>query len=135
MEVGDNFLERTHDFVQWIFPLKEPSMHNAKAPLLDDETIEAMKNSPECMANLILAAERFMKFYGPENKERPWWVTPRNHNYLRITRIIKCYRLFGLEDIAEQFYDMAIGYYFRFPEIIGEVTLEFWENVYAENDC
>src|SRR5260370_19373303 len=36
---GDDDLEAVHDFIQWLFPLPEPSRYNPDAPLLTDENI------------------------------------------------------------------------------------------------
>ena len=35
----DRELEAIHDFIQWMFPLTEPSPVNPEAPVLDAETI------------------------------------------------------------------------------------------------
>lgn len=133
IELGDNFLEKSHDIVQWLFPLNEPSLHNKHAPLLDDETIKRMIASPECMTNLKLAGERFLKFFGDPIQDwtnKPTWIQPNNHNYLRITRIIKCYKLFGMEDLARNFFLFGIDLYIKYPGDIGDVSLEFWEQAF-----
>lgn len=130
IELGDNFLERSHDIIQWLFPLDEPSMHNKHAPLLDQETIEQMRASPECMANLELAGQRFLKFFDDpvsEQKEKPAWVHPGNHNFLRITRIIKCCLLFGHYDMAEKFFHFGMDLYTKYQDQVGEVSVEYWE--------
>lgn len=130
IELGDNFLEKSHDIVQWLFPLDEPSLHNKYAPLLDNETIEKMLESPECMANLELAGQRFLKFFGDPvsaQTEKPAWVRPGNHNYLRITRIIKCYRLFGMDELAEKFFNFGMDLYTEYQDHVGETPVEFWE--------
>lgn len=130
IDLSDNFLEKSHDVVQWLFPLDEPSMHNDKAPLLDNETIEKMANSPECMANLKLAGERFLKFFDypvSNQTEKPAWVRPGNHNYLRITRIIKCYKLFGMDEMAETFFNFGMDLYVKYQDHVGEVSVEYWE--------
>jgi len=38
---GDAALECTHDFIQWLFPLRERSGANPAAPRLDDATVAA----------------------------------------------------------------------------------------------
>ncbi len=37
----DDDLEQVHDFIQWLFPLPEPSRFNADAPLLTPDDIAA----------------------------------------------------------------------------------------------
>lgn len=120
-------LEDSHKFVQWLFPLKEKSNHNKNAPILDEETIEVMKNSPKCMGNLEVAVIRFIYFLNPEDsKEKPHWITPHNHNYLRITRIIKCCYLLGNISMAKIMYWMGMGNYHNYPSDIGANTVSFW---------
>jgi hypothetical protein len=38
-EWGDDDFEEVHDFVQWLFPLPEPSRFNPDAPLLTEEDV------------------------------------------------------------------------------------------------
>ena len=39
------------------------------------------------------------------------WLGERNHNLLRITRIIRSLRLFGLDEEAREFYNKALDAY------------------------
>ena len=39
----DERLEEVHDYIQWLFPLPEPSQFNPDAPLLTPQDIEAFK--------------------------------------------------------------------------------------------
>ncbi len=43
----DLFLEFSHDYIQWMFPLNERSKHHTKAPVLDDEDIQFIQNHAE----------------------------------------------------------------------------------------
>jgi hypothetical protein len=54
------------------------------------------------------------------------WLTPNNHNFLRITRIIKCLMLFGYSKRARAFYDALLRVYHEHPSLIGEQTLGYW---------
>ena len=36
---GYDELEKIHDYIQWLFPLPEPSQYNPLAPVLDAEQI------------------------------------------------------------------------------------------------
>ena len=45
---SDDELERTHDFIQWLFPLVEPSGFNVHAPVLDDRTIQKFLAEDKC---------------------------------------------------------------------------------------
>ena len=116
---SDEKLEAVHDYVQWLFPLTEPSAFNPRAPLVGPAAIREFRRSAELRRNLLAAFERMLRFYGFEimaGQEREIrraadfaerarvWLTPMNHNHLRITRILKCLRLLGLEAQAQEFF-------------------------------
>jgi hypothetical protein len=96
----DERLERVHDFIQWMFPLTEPSPVNPEAPVLDAATIFEIREQPRLQANVRKAYERMRRFYDGSRD----WVTAGNHNHLRITRILKCLCLLGLDAEAKEFF-------------------------------
>jgi hypothetical protein len=115
----DEELESVHDYVQWLFPLTEPSAFNPRAPVINAAAIQEFRRSAELRGNLLAAFDRMLLFYGFEimaGQEREIrragnfaerarvWLTPMNHNHLRITRILKCLRLVGLETQAQAFF-------------------------------
>jgi hypothetical protein len=97
----DQRLEQVHDFIQWMFPLTEPSPVNPGAPVLDTAALAAIRARPELQANLRRSYQRMRSFYASSNH----WITPGNHNHLRITRILKCLTLLGLESQAREFFE------------------------------
>jgi hypothetical protein len=142
LSFDDRSLESTHDYIQWLFPLTEPSQFNSQAPLLTHADIETISFAPELQANVVRAFERMLSFYGFEMPESGGslnirtterfkaqaanWRTPGNHNYLRITRILKSLRLLGLAPHADAFLAALETVYAEAPEKIGERTLSFW---------
>jgi hypothetical protein len=126
----DERWERTHNFIQWLFPSSQPSQFNAGAPLLDEETIEAIKLDQTALGNIKAAFKRAMIFLRLSvigNPEKPTWVEQGNHNYLRITRILTFMRTVGL-DLEMEFLWFQIAFLFScFPEEIGETTYQYWE--------
>src|ERR1019366_4159005 len=103
----DDDLEAVHDFIQWLFPLPEPSQFNADAPLLTHEDIAAFKSDPVLQANLMKSFQRILAFLGlslsegkvvesPNFKARvaDVWASP-NHNLLRTSRILRSLTLLG----------------------------------------
>ncbi len=131
-------LESVHDYIQLLFPLQEPSPVNPAAPVLDDETISVFRASPELMGTLRESFLRMLKFYGlhyengevrraPDFRERAAnWLHPGNHNHLRITRILKCLGLLGLEPEAGAFFTALQSIYKEFPNRITGRTFQFW---------
>jgi hypothetical protein len=62
----DAQLEAVHDFIQWLFPLPEPSGFNAAAPILTRESIQEFRTGPELQQKLRVSFLRMMGFYGLE---------------------------------------------------------------------
>ena len=130
LEWTDEQLEQCHDQVQWMFPLHEESKHAYTYPIVDKDIIEKAKQSEVIRGNLLLAKDRFEKFYGigeynDVDKQRRW-CRGRNHNLLRVTRIIRCLRLFGLEKEAQDFWSkcMRVGHALG----ISKVTMDYWDH-------
>jgi len=136
---SDEKLEQCHDQIQWMFPLHEYSNHADTYPVITKSFIEQSRNFNvlhDMQCNLILGKERMEKFYGivkddkDIDKQRKW-CRDGNHNLLRITRIIRSLRLFGLETIAQEFYSNALEAADYFG--ISQRTLDFWKKA-AEDD-
>jgi hypothetical protein len=136
---GDDRLERVHNYIQWLFPLPEPSRFNAEAPLLREDDIAAFRDDPLLQANLRKSLARILTFLGltwDENEqvvEGPnlafrsgdVWAYP-NHNWLRITRILRSLRLLGLEKESEALYGRLEAFYRRGTFSISADTFQYW---------
>lgn len=61
---SDEKWETVHDFIQWIFPLKEESGFNPDAPLLTDEDIVIFRSDDDLKQALFLSFHRFLSFLG-----------------------------------------------------------------------
>ena len=118
----DAILERSHDYIQWLFPLPEASRFSAGAPVLSHEEIALIRASGVARANLLAARDRMLAFY----RENDHWLVPFDHNHLRITRILKCLTLCGLGDYAKAFHRALVGV--AGPDTVTRETLRFWEN-------
>jgi hypothetical protein len=135
-------LEYQHDFIQWLFPLEVPSPVNPVAPVLDWETITAFRESPELKSRLLRSLELMLRFYGLERREAEGqvtvelapgfagraenWLQPGNHNHLRITRILRCLMLCGLEGEARAFLGRLMEVVRGHPGRVTGRTVEFW---------
>jgi hypothetical protein len=136
----DGALEAVHDYIQWLFPLPEPSAFNPNAPLLTPEDIEAFRTDPVLRAHLLRSSERLLTFLGlawgeegvkegPNFAERvpDVWEFP-NHNWLRITRILRSLTLLGLEDRALELFAWLEEQYRRGRFPIPADTFRYWTN-------
>lgn len=132
---SDVDLEQCHDQVQWIFPLHEDSRMARVWPVITKETAKAGRDNEKVLANLRAAKDRFEKFLCiGENEDftrQNLWCRPRNHNLLRITRIIRSLRLFGLEEEAKSFYDKATEAGNRCG--IDDITRGYWLKALTED--
>ena len=98
-------LEQSHDFIQWLFPLPEPSAAVADAPVLSPEDITAIHNSGLAQCALAAATDRMDAFY----RSTDHWLAPHDHNHLRITRIIRSLRLLRGGEHADAFRDAVLA--------------------------
>ena len=135
-------LERHHDYIQWLFPLPEPSGANASAPLLSQEDVAAFERE-ELLRNALLRSFRLMmQFYGLElagagsgvevrrsssfDERSRVWLTSGNHNFLRISRILRSLSLLGLRGHAAALLKCLDDIYAEEPRTIGTTTLGYW---------
>ena len=129
LDFTDIEMEKCHDQIQWTFPLHEESDHANTYPIVDKEIIEKARLSKTIQFNLTRALERLVKFYGLGEYEDPniqrKWCRDHNHNLLRVTRIIRCMRLFGLDAHARFFYNEAVRVGSRLG--ISQITLDYWD--------
>jgi hypothetical protein len=137
--------EEVHDFIQWLFPLPEPSRYNPDAPLLTEDDIAAFQREPPLRDNLLRSFLRFLAFLGlslgedgrvvegenfPSRVPDVWSFT--NHNWLRITRVLRSLCLLGLGPQARALHDWldATHRSHRFP--IPEDTVFYWTEAVRE---
>lgn len=99
LAMNDAALERNHDFIQWLFPLREPSRAVPDAPVLTDAEVEAIRESSMAQCALAAATDRMDAFYRATHD----WLMPNDHNHLRITRIILSLRLLVGDEQADGF--------------------------------
>jgi hypothetical protein len=144
---SDEELERTHDYIQWLFPLSERSAFNMHAPILDAKVIQEFRARPELRENLRASFVRMLAFLGFRlltdeplrvvpaadfGEQAQNWLTPGNHNHLRITRILKSLRILGLEEEATALFRCLEGLHgkeSRTPRPrISEETFSYWRS-------
>lgn len=134
-------LEKRHDYIQYLFPLDGPSSFNSGAPIVTPEVIRAFKRIPLLQSKLRRNFYMMLKFYGLEyhprqgiiqgphfNKISKLWITPGNHNFLRITRMISSLGLLGLLPEGQAFFVGMCNIYHQHKHIIGRQTGIYWVN-------
>ena len=121
---SDERAEQTHDYVQWLFPLDEPSESVQGAPVLSDLDIDEIKKSQAAQANLIKASEWFFQFLN----RNQGWIAKYDHNQLRITRAIRSLRLLVGDIEADNFRQSIFDYLGEDVDLIGEKAKSLWKS-------
>lgn len=139
-------LESTHDFIQWLFPLPEPSGANAQAPLLSAADRAAFAADPALRAALRRSLDTMLAFYGLERRglsgevavlrgprfgERSSEWLDRPHNFLRISRMLRSLSLLGCGPEARAMLACLEGVFRDHAAAIGEETLGYWRRAAA----
>lgn len=134
-----SLLEDNHDYIQWLFPLPEPSLFNPSAPLLTDEDIRRFNSDVNLREKLIQSFRLMLDFYGfafADNKIVPSpflqersdnWLHPGNHNMMRITRILRSLTLLGCRDQAREFLRALVNTHSKSPAMPLE-TWAYWND-------
>ena len=121
------FLEETHNYIQWLFPIKTPSTAVSTDSVLKDEEIELLKSDEDTRTNIFKSLQTMIHFYGgtlienpadpfsaaaggsdyspyditfhSEAKERLENLNIKTHNYKRISRILKHLKFIGQPEL------------------------------------
>jgi Opioid growth factor receptor (OGFr) conserved region len=123
----DEALERIHDYVQWLFPLPTRSMAQPGAPVLTPAEIVAIRADERALANLRRAAARMLRFYEATDD----WLTWRDHNHLRISRILQSLRLLAGDADARSFHRAILDRHAVAGSPIDPQNLAYWDRAMA----
>jgi len=124
LQQTDHQAETTHDYIQWLFPLNEPSRSVNGAPVLTEMEIDEIRKSGLAQANLAKSARWFFGFL--ERNDR--WITKYNHNHLRINRVIKSLRLLTSDKAADEFRDKVLQAAGDNLNLVDQKARGFWTN-------
>ncbi|WP_337174232.1 opioid growth factor receptor-related protein [Paludisphaera sp.] len=136
---GDDEMEFHHDFIQWMFPLEEPSRFNFRAPTLSEDDIRAFRDDPALRENLERSFDRFLAFLGLAREggkvvpgadfeaKREIFLSP-DHNWLRITRVLTSLRILGLPEASRALYDALVGLMRDGRARITPETRRYWRD-------
>ena len=140
-----NELETVHDYIQWLFPLSEPSQYNPRAPVLDAEQIAKFHTDNELRGQLLASFDKMLGFYGfiRNNqsivRSNSWeersrnWLRPGNHNHLRLTRILKSLSILGLKEYAHALFEALDAVFSEKSGAISNTTMGYWKRALLES--
>lgn len=133
-------LERVHDYIQWLFPLPERSGANPSAPILTSDTIAAFREDADLRRELLVSFTLMLGFYGFRlvpgaarieraanfNARLGEWFRSGNHNFLRMTRIMRSLTVLGMPDQARALLDQLEQLHTEHPRVVGDLTIGYW---------
>lgn len=135
----DDDLEHCHDFIQWMFPLDEPSALNADAPMVTKEDRAAFRSESQLQSAMRRSLSIFLVFLGLAitadgrvvpgaqfDRRLSLWKYP-NHNWLRITRVLKSLRLLGFEKEAKMLWD-CLKQLHENDGLVSDDSFSYWRD-------
>lgn len=130
-------LEAVHTYIQRMFPLDERSSSDSSAPVLTEREISSIKSSDMAIKNIRMSYEKMLNFWQLDAvskdgnidwRKSPFWLKKGNHNFKRMTRVLKCLQLLGQDDLYNDFLFRLNSLYAKYPETVGEETArEYWK--------
>lgn len=136
-----DLLEEHHGYIQWLFPIRESGL-NWHAQELQLHEAEAICKDKKAYARVLESYKMMLGFYGmkltddktgtiarAENwKERYANLNRAMHNYLRITRILKCLGELGYEHLKNPFVSFCINEAFVTKALpnVAKSCREYW---------
>ncbi|XP_033116648.1 opioid growth factor receptor-like protein 1 [Anneissia japonica] len=113
-------LERRHDYIQWLFPIRESGI-NWRAQELQLHEAKKIKENKNAKDRVLKSYRIMLGFYGIKSdnegkllkyadnwSERASHLNRSRHNHLRITRILKSLGELGFEDLKKPFIDFIL---------------------------
>lgn len=118
----DDWFETRHDFIQWLFPLTEPSRAVPGAPVLTAAEAARLRAEPRARRRMLAATRRMEGFYARTDA----WLAAHDHNHLRITRIIRSLRLLVDDAAADAFRAFILDQLRARGGRVNADSLRFW---------
>ena len=121
----DMWLETTHNYIQWAFPLLEVPNFVPNAPFILKSDITELRGAYLLDAQREVA-NRMLKFY----TDYTFWRNGAiNHNHARITRIIKSLKLLQKESRhAQWFFHKIVSLTFEDHCDVPSISHDFWSD-------
>ena len=142
---SDEELETIHDFIQWMFPLRERSRFNPDAPVLTEGDVLEFHSDARPREHLGRSLGVFLAFLGLRleggivgeaadfREKSTVWRVP-NHNWLRITRVLTSTRILGLDRESRAFFDFLKSLRDGGRTGITPDTFAYWEEAVGGAD-
>lgn len=121
---SDNEIEATHDFIQIMFPLAEPSLWSSNKYFIETQNeIDSLSKNKNVKKSILKSASWYISFLKRNNH----WKHNNNHNLKRITRMIKSVRLIVGNREAEKVKNYILSIE-NIEKLVGIKSLNYWKN-------
>ncbi|MBL1268341.1 MAG: hypothetical protein COA87_011475 [Halomonas sp.] len=133
------WLEHTHDYIQWLFPIPEMGRFNAFAPLLTLDVQAVFAKDALLRQHQQGSLDVMLDFFGLEREDHTItpqhdlsiqthiWLKAGGHNHLRITRMIRSLALCHAPELARAFQQAVIDIGTQ-QGIVSETSVQFWRD-------
>lgn len=131
------WLEHTHDYIQWLFPIPEAGRFNSFAPLLGEAERAAFAADETLRSNQLHSLDVMLAFFGLRrqglkiepihglNMSEHIWLKRGGHNHLRISRIIRSLHFCHQPELAASF-QQAVIKIGSTRGMVSEQSLAYW---------
>lgn len=142
-------LEADHGFIQWLFPLDEPSDEVPNSPILLPGERQGFLEDAMVHRRLELSFNLMLDFYALERVEasdgvvirtaprfprtKGTWLYPQSHHYARLSRIMGSMALFGHRSLALALRECLLTIADDSPASVGPVTRLIWTSAVSDN--
>jgi len=121
--LSDKKIERSKDVIPWLFPTDLTCREYTLAPVLDSLDIFTMKCDSKIQSNIEISLKRMVNFY----ESNDFWITQKNHNFMRIARILRCLWLADMKHDYASLQRALDEVFIQNTEIVGEDMYMFWK--------
>ena len=120
---SDREIEATHDFIQIVFPLAEPSFWSSNKYFIESQKqIDSLSKNKKVREAILQSASWYISFLKRNNH----WKNVNNHNLKRITRMIKSVRLIA-GDIEADKIKKEITSIPNIEKLVGQNSIKYWK--------
>ncbi|RYY86521.1 hypothetical protein EON63_05610 [archaeon] len=127
---NDRQLEADHQFIQWIFPLPDPSPYNPNAPLID---IRLLLSNSIVKDKILLSYEKMRNFWGLGDEIDLEKLEKLNgHNGLRFSRALQSLVYHDQQALAEHLLEKALANLHVLKPKMHASGVTLWQNLYEK---
>ncbi len=140
LRFSDSDWEAQHDVIQMAFPTKTQSKFHPDQPFLPANFDMYAEVHHLCCETISTLLHQYLKSLGVDFSKNqygatfelrpgvdPYWADSRDHNTLRLTRILECLGIFRMNYIKDDLYNFLVYKVApKYSDRINAATVAFW---------